>query len=114
MAGTVLARQKQGLIYLSANPASIADNEILAALAANVKIRVCQLAIVASGGVNTVTFKSETVAISPVWTFAANGGLVLNYNENGWFESSANGNLEVALTAATAVGVLVGYKHSTY
>ena len=113
MAGTVIARHKEGLIYLSVNPNVVADNVALAALAANVKIRVCQLAMVASGVTNTVTFKSESAAISPVWTLAANGTLVLDYNEFGWFESSANGNLEVALTGTNAVGILIGYKHST-
>lgn len=113
MAGIAVARQKEGLIYLSANPASAADNEVLAALAANVKVRVCQVALVASGGSNTVTFKSESAAISPAWTLADKGTLVLDYNELGWFEGSANGNLEVALSGATAVGVLIGYKHST-
>jgi hypothetical protein len=113
MAGTVIARHKAGLVYLSVNPATIADNVALAALAADVKIRICQLAIVASGGGNTITFKSEGAAISPVWTLATSGVLVLDYNELGWFEGSANGNLEIALSAATAVGVLIGYKHST-
>ncbi len=97
------------LLKAFANPAAIADNAIVAAPGAGKKIVVHCMVIVATGGANTATVKSAAAAIGPGWGFAANGGLVLPQNDDGWFECVNNEALNLALTAATAVGVHVGY-----
>ena len=115
MAGTALARNKHGLLYLIVNPASAGDNTLLAALAASVKIRVCQLVINCNAGANTILFESaNTTAIFPQLEYGDLGGMVLPYNEDGWMETAANEALTCVLTNATAVGMHIGYKHSTY
>lgn len=92
-----------------ANPAAITDNAIVAAPGAGQKIVVHFLVLIATSGANTATMKSAGTAIGPAWGFADKGGLVLPQNDDGWFECAANEALNLALTAATAMGVHVGY-----
>jgi hypothetical protein len=91
-----------------ANPAAIADNAIVAAVTGK-RIVVHSAIIVATGGANVATPKSAAAAIGPNLGFAANGGLVLPQNDEGWFSTVAGEAFNLALTAATAVGVEVGY-----
>lgn len=98
-----------GLQRAFANPASIADNAIIATPGAGFVIVVHCMVLVATGGANTAIVKSAAVAIGPTFGFAANGGLVLPQNDDGWFETVANEALNLALSAATAVACHVGY-----
>ena len=112
MAGTTIRRPNNGMLYLVGNPTAIGANTLLAALAADVKIRVYQVSINAVG-VNTLVFKSATTAISPLYSLSDTGGLTLDYSPDGWFETAANEALNCSLTAATPVAILIGYKHTT-
>lgn len=112
MAGTMIQRPNNGMLYLVGNPTSIGANILLAALAANVKIRVHQVSINGVGA-NTIVFKSGTTEISPLYSLSDTGGLTLPYSPDGWFETAANAALNCSLTAATPVAILIGYKHTT-
>lgn len=95
-------------VNLAVNPASAGDSVLVAAVS-NRKIRVLALALVSSAA-NTVTFKSSVAgAISGAFSFAANGGMVLPFNEHGWFETVAGEGLLVGLSAASAVGLQIQY-----
>lgn len=86
------------------------DNTLVAAVAAK-KIRVVSLFMVASGGANNARFESGTggTALTGVMNLAANGQLPLPFNPAGWFETAVNTLLNLELSAATAVGGVLGY-----
>jgi hypothetical protein len=88
-----------------------ADNTLVAAAGAGIKIRVVQLVLVASGGANNVRLESGTggTALTGVMNLAANGQLILQHNSAGWCETAANALLNLELSAATAVGGVLGY-----
>tara|TARA_R100001244_G_scaffold72018_1_gene58246 strand:- start:141 stop:485 length:345 start_codon:yes stop_codon:yes gene_type:complete len=113
MAGSNIARHKSGTIIATVNPATGSAQALVAAAAANVKIRVVWLALNCAGGANTVQFNSATTAIMPLMGFATLESLVLPYNPNGWFETAANEALNCTLGSGTAVGMQIGYVHST-
>ena len=100
---------KDGTVTVVGSPASASNQELVAAQGAGVKIRVVSLIINAGGGANTVTFKTGTDAITPAMTFSANGGMVLERQIEGWFETDANEALNVTLSAATLVGMQINY-----
>lgn len=102
------ARHDSGIRRGFANPTAIADNLVIPAQGAGMKIRVVYVIAVAAAA-NTVTFKSDSTAISSGKAIAASGGFVLGRDENGWYETAADEALNVALTAATAVGIDIGY-----
>lgn len=91
-----------------ANPASIGSNTILAAQT-NYVIKVTSVSLIAAAA-NTVTLMSAATDISADWAIAANGGAVLPYNRNGWFETVEGEALNIDLTAATQVGVNITYE----
>lgn len=97
---------KYAVIDTSTSP----DTTIVAAVSGQ-KIRVLSAYIVASGGANTVRFESGAggTALSGQMSLAANGGLVLPYNEGGWFETSAGALLNLELSAATSVDGGISY-----
>lgn len=72
------------------------------------QIRVVSLAFVTTAA-NTVKLLSASTAITPGWPMAANGGMVLPYNDHGWCQTAVNEALNVNLSAATATGVLLQY-----
>ena len=90
------------------NPASLGANALLAAPSATARIRVTALTMVASGAVS-VKFQSNATDISATQAFAANGGIVLSYNEHGWFETLPGQTLNINLSAAVGVGVNFQY-----
>lgn len=92
------------------NPATAADNLMVAAPGAGLYIKVLSIYCVNGATANSVTFKSDTTAKSPLIALAANGGFVLPFQEEGWFRCDQNAPLNVALTGATAVGVGIKYK----
>lgn len=91
-----------------ANPASLGDNSIVAAVSGK-KIRVISASIV-SASANSIKFRSGTTDISALYAFAANGGMVLDFNEHGWFETAAGEALQLNLSAAAAVGISIQYQ----
>ena len=116
MVGVVIPRQQDGLIHLAVNPATGSGvNVLLASPGADIRIMVCQLVINCNAGANSIRFQSEQdTNISPLWEFADLGGLVLPYNKNGWFKTVAAEDLTCVLTVASAVGILIGYRLTTY
>lgn len=90
------------------NPAALGGNVILAAPSTSARIRVTGVSLVASGAVS-VKFQSAATDISATLPLASNGGLVLPFNEHGWFETSAGDSLVLNLSAAVAVGVNFQY-----
>lgn len=97
--------------YLSkALVASAAGVTQLVALVAAKQIVVCALTFVANGAVN-VKFQSHTTPtdLTGLFYVAANGGLVLPFNANGWFRTIAGQALDINLSAAVAVGGVLVY-----
>lgn len=90
--------------------ASAADNTLVALVAAK-QIRVLSLVLVASGGANNARLESGTggTALTGVMNLAANGQLILQYNDAGWCETAAGVLLNLELSAATAVGGMLVY-----
>lgn len=86
-------------------------NVLLAAPAsADVSIRVLSVVIVTAAA-NTVKLMSTTTTANATALFAlaANGGLVLPFNEHGWFQATPGEGLSINLSAATAVGITIQY-----
>lgn len=94
-------------VNLGATPASAGDNQLVAA-ATNAKYRVLSVAIVATTAVS-VKFRSATTDITGTFPLGANGGLVLPYNEHGWFETTAGEALNLNLSGAISTGVQIQY-----
>lgn len=90
-----------------ANPSSIGSNTIIAAVA-GARIRVLSVVMVSTLA-NAVKFMSNATDISATFPLAANGGVVLPFNEHGWFETAIGEALNLNMTAATATGTQVHY-----
>jgi hypothetical protein len=95
------------------NASSAGDNELVPAPGSGIKIRVISLVAVAGATANTMTLRSATTAISAGFPFAANGGMVLNDNKSGWFQTAANEALNVNLSGSTLVAVSITYVLTT-
>lgn len=99
------------LLYAVASPAAIADNAIVAAVSGQ-RIRVISFIMSATGGANTATWKTGATAISPALTLAANEKFIAGTGSPRdvyLFQTAAGAALNLALTAATLVGVSVVY-----
>ena len=97
-----------------ANPAAIADNQIVAAPGVGFKIVVFGYQVWTNADTaQTGTFKSGAAAIYPNQVFGADTGAKSDYDctpgDIPLFECVENQALNYALTAATAVGVAVQY-----
>jgi hypothetical protein len=90
-----------------ANPSGIGSNAIVAAVA-GARIRVLSVVMVSTIA-NSVKFLSAAADISATFPLAANGGLVLPFNEHGWFETNVGEALNLNMTAASATGTQVHY-----
>lgn len=90
-----------------ANASSIGSNAVVAAVA-GARIRVLSVVLVSTLA-NSVKFMSASTDISATFPLAANGGVVLPFNEHGWFETAIGEALNLNMTAATATGVQVHY-----
>lgn len=84
------------------------NDVILAPTTSDVAIRVLSVAIVTTLA-NAVKFTSAATQISATWPLAANGGLVLPFNEHGWFQCAGGEKLAINLGTATATGVHIQY-----
>lgn len=71
-------------------------------------IRVLSMVVVAAAA-NTIKLMSAATAITGLYALAANGGLVLPYNEHGWCQTAEGEALNLNLSAATAVGATIQY-----
>ena len=94
-------------INLAINPASLGSNSLVAAIP-GARIRVLSLAVVTTAA-NTVTFQTNATPISAAFPLAANGGLVLPFNEHGHFTTLIGDPLTVNLSAATATAIQIQY-----
>jgi hypothetical protein len=91
-----------------ANPSGTGDTTIITAAGAGKIIQVMFLFAIATIA-NTIHFRSAATPISANMPFGANGGIILPFNEEGWFETAPNELLAVNMTVATATGIHVGY-----
>ena len=92
---------------LAANPSGLGATQLVAAVA-NTKYRVLAVAVVATTA-NAVKFQSATNDISATFPLGANGGVVLPFNEHGWFETNPGEALNINMGTATATGVQIQY-----
>ncbi|MFN7882238.1 MAG: hypothetical protein ACK5PF_04400 [bacterium] len=103
-----VAPLRTAILSVSITPASAGQTLVVAA-PTGMSIRVISAAVVASGAV-TVQFQSAANAITPVWALGANGGLVLPFNEHGWFQTNVGEALNINLGGAVSTGVLINYQ----
>lgn len=90
------------------NASSLGSNPVVAAPTGTGAIRVLSVAVVSTLA-NSVNFLSAATGISATFPLAANGGLVLPFNEHGWFQCASGEALNVNLSVATATGVQIQY-----
>lgn len=99
---------RTAVVSAVANPSALGQSTVIAAVA-GAAIRVIGLAVVATAA-NAVKFQSASTDISATFPLGANGGLVLPFNEHGWFQTAVGEALNINMTAATATGVHVVYQ----
>ncbi len=91
------------------NAASATTTELIPAVAGAV-FRVLSLFMLGGATAASVTFKSGSTTISPIFANAANGGAVLPPNLWGWFQTTAmNEALNVLVSTSSDVGVIVNF-----
>ena len=90
--------------------ASSSGANVLLAAQTGKKIKVVNLALMASAAVN-VKFQSHTTPtdITGLFDLAANGGFVLPYSDIGWFATRSGEGLDINLSGANAVGGVLHY-----
>lgn len=89
-----------------------ASNDTTELLPANATVlyRVLSCFMLAGSVAADVTFKSDTTAITPPLTNAANGGAVLPLNIYGWMQTLEIGDpLNVTVSNSSAVGVIINF-----
>ncbi len=94
--------------FAEIDAASSGDNQIVAAQGAGNRIIVLSVVLVASGGANTVEWRSATTPVSGGMAFAENGGYSVA-SEYGLFETGDNVALNLNLSAATSVDGHISY-----
>ena len=94
-------------INLGANPSASGQTALVAAVA-GIKYRILAVCVISTLA-NTVKFQSASTDISATFPLAASGGMVLPFNEHGWFETSINEALNINMGTATATGVQIQY-----
>lgn len=83
--------------------------ELLAAVSDKL-FRVLSLIMLHGGTAGTVTLKSASTAISPIFSNAANGGMALSFNQHGWFQTNAiNEALNVTVSNSSDCAVIIQY-----
>lgn len=90
-----------GTIEAPVNAANSGSNEIVAAVADR-RIRVTQVFFVVDSAV-TVQARSAANNLTGAMSFAANGGIVLPYNEQGWFTTNRGEAFNLNLGGAVGV-----------
>jgi hypothetical protein len=98
-----------------ANVAASTTDGALVAARTGMKIRVYSLACDCGATATNVTFNSKPagsgVAISCLFAFGANGGMVKNYNPRGWFETAMGQGLTATTGTGATMGIQVGYDY---
>lgn len=91
--------------------ATTLGNNTLVAAVTGKKVRVLALALVASGGANTVRLESDAdgTALTGQMDLVSDGQLVLPWNPAGWCETAASKLLNLELSAGTAVAGVLAY-----
>ena len=93
------------------NVAASSTDSVLVAAAAGRTVRVVRLVLIGGGTATNVTFNSKGAgagtAISPVFAFGANGGVVLPKDNDGWFDTNVGEALTVTTGAGSATGIMV-------
>lgn len=104
----------KGNINAWANVAASATDSSLVSAVPGKKLRV--LAVVINQGdttASTVVFNSKGsgagTAISPTLKAAANGGFVVPFNKEGWWETASGEGLTVSTGAGSTTGIVVVY-----
>lgn len=89
--------------------ATSGDNTLVAAVSGK-KIRVISMFLITAGAVD-IRFEDGAggTALTGVMSFPANGGIALDDNETGWFETSAATLLNMELGAAVQVSGAITY-----
>jgi len=72
------------------------------------KIRVLALVLTTTAE-NTIKFQSASTDITPTFPFVALGGMVLPFNEHGWFETVKNEALNFSQSVATPCAIHIVY-----
>lgn len=86
-----------------------ATTELVPAVA-GATLRVCSLIMLHGDTAGTVILKSATTAISPTFSNAVNGGMVLPFNPYGWFQTTAiNEALNVTVSASSNCAMIINY-----
>ncbi len=86
------------------------DTTALLAAVADRAFRILSLILLHGDTAGTVTLKSGEDAISPVFSNAANGGMVLPLNPHGWFQTNAiNEALNITVSDSSNCGVIINY-----
>ena len=98
--------------YAFINANTLGSMQLVAAQGGAVRVRVLSAVVVTTLAVS-VKFQSAATDISATFPFGANGGLVINYSPQGWFQTVANEALNVNLGLATATGVQVAWVQAT-
>lgn len=96
--------------YAAVSAGSLGDNTLVEGVA-NKRIRVVAMALVASGGTNTVTLQSGAsgIALTGGMDLADNAQWILPYNAAGWCETGTGDLLNLSLGAAHGVAGVVDY-----
>jgi hypothetical protein len=104
---TRTAPQQPSIKNTFINSSSSGATQIIAAQN-GMSIRVIDAALVSTLA-NTVKFQSNATDISASFPLGANGGLVLPFNEHGWFQTNVGEALNINLSVGTATGVSINY-----
>lgn len=97
----------QNIVFDDIAASASGANTVVAAVP-GCRIRVHNAQFVATGAV-TVTWKSNTTALSGAQAIAANGGIVLPESNLGWFETGVGEALVMDLGGAVVVGGTLAY-----
>lgn len=89
------------------NASSLGSNAVVSAVNGK-SIRVTGVALVTTLA-NSVKFLSAATDISATFPLGANGGIVLPFNEHGWFQTNSGEALNLNLSVATATGLSITY-----
>lgn len=89
------------------NTSATGATQIVAA-APGMSIRVISAAVVSTIA-NNVKFQSAATDISALFPLGANGGIVLSFNEHGWFQTNPGEALNINMSVATATGIQINY-----
>lgn len=94
--------------FLNASAAGQTELVGITDLGSRSKIRVLAVVLTTTAE-NVVKFQSASTDITPAFPFVALGGMVLPFNEHGWFECAALEVLNFNQTATTACAVHIAY-----